>query len=79
MGVWVVPGPEQAAYGLASKRHWKVEPAWLEANPKVGVWSAVTPPFATPEVIVVCGGTVSTVNERVFTVDSLPAASIALT
>ena len=37
------PGPEHAANGLESKRHWKLHrPRWLE-NPKVGVVSLVAP------------------------------------
>ena len=53
-GVWLVPGPEQAAKGWESKRHLKVEFDSLDAKLKVGVWSVVDP--EGPEVIVVSGG-----------------------
>ena len=53
-GVWLAPGPEQAANAWESKRHRKVEPGSLELNVKVGVLSTVDP--EGPAVIVVCGG-----------------------
>ena len=52
-GVWLAPGPEQAANGWESKRHWKVELGWLEVKLKVGVRSVVGPDG--PAVIVVWG------------------------
>ena len=78
VGVWVAPGPLQATYAAESKRHWKVEFASLELKPKVGVESLVG--ALAPEVIVVSGAAVSTVNERVAGVAStLPAWSVART
>ena len=52
-GVWLAPGPEHAANGWESKRHWNVDPAWLEVKLKVGVLSVVAP--VGPAVIVVWG------------------------
>ena len=52
-GVWLAPGPEQAANGAESKRHWKVEPDSLDAKVKVGVSSVIEPDG--PPVIVVSG------------------------
>jgi hypothetical protein len=75
-GVWLAPGPEQAAKGWELKRHLKVEPAWLEAKVNVGVRSKVGP--EGPAVIVVWGATVSTVKDRDTTALSFPGASIAL-
>jgi hypothetical protein len=37
VGVWVAPGPLQAAKAEVSKRHSKLEPDSLEEKPKVGV------------------------------------------
>ena len=76
-GVWLAPGPEQAPNAWESKRHRNVEPDWLDENLKVGVLSMMVP--EGPEVIVVCGGTVSTVKERETIALSFPGASIALT
>src|SRR2546423_3580288 len=76
-GVWLAPGPEQAANASKSKRHWKVEPDSLEAKVNVGVLSVVGP--EGPAVIVVCGAWVSTLNNRARTALSFPGASIALT
>jgi hypothetical protein len=76
-GVWVAPGPEQGANVWESNRQAKVEPASLEENPKVGVVSVVDP--EGPDVIVVWGATVSTVNERETIALSFPGASIAFT
>lgn len=42
-GVWLAPGPEQAAKAWESKRHWKVEFGSLEEKLKVGVLSVVGP------------------------------------
>jgi hypothetical protein len=53
----VVCGELQAANAAAWTRHWKLAPASLE-NPNVGVESFVGP--EGPDVIVVCGATVST-------------------
>jgi hypothetical protein len=53
-GLWLAPGPEQGANGWESKRHLKVELAWLEENWKVGLWLVVE--LGGPEVIVVSGG-----------------------
>src|SRR5437016_1807083 len=75
-GVWLAPGPEQAANASESKRHWKVEPDSLDVNVNVGALSVVGP--EGPEVIVVSGATVSTVNDRARTALSFPGASIAL-
>ena len=50
-GLWLAPGPEQAAKGCESKRHLKVEPAWLDENWKVGLRLVVG--LGGPEVIVV--------------------------
>ena len=52
-GVWLAPGPEQAANGWESKRHWKVDPGGLEVKSNVGVLSVVVPDG--PTVIVVSG------------------------
>jgi hypothetical protein len=52
-GVWLAPGPEQAAYGWESKWHSKVKLGSLELKPNVGVCSVVEPDG--PLVIVVCG------------------------
>jgi hypothetical protein len=49
--VWAAPGPEHAPNAPASTLHWKVEPASLDAKPKVGVLSFVGP--SGPESIVV--------------------------
>ena len=76
-GAWLAPGPEQGANAWESKRHRKVEPGSLEQNVKVGVLSGVGP--EGPEVIVVCGRTVSTVNDRETIRLSFPGASIAFT
>jgi hypothetical protein len=76
-GVWLAPGPEQGANASESKRQAKVEPVSLDENLKVGVVSAVDP--EGPEVIVVWGGTVSTVKDRETIALSFPGASIALT
>ena len=76
-GVWLAPGPEQAPNAWESKRHRKVEPDSLDENLKVGVVSVVDP--EGPEVIVVWGGTVSTVKDRDTIALSFPGASIALT
>ncbi len=57
-----VNGEEQAVSGLASKRHWKVEPGSLETNWKVGVGSLVKLPSSGPAVIVATGGVVSAVK-----------------
>src|SRR5918997_485077 len=54
----VVCGEVQAAKAAASTRHWKLAPASLE-KPKVGV-EFVSPPG--PDVMVVCGPSVSTVH-----------------
>ena len=75
--VWRAPGPEQGPNAWESKRQAKVEPGWLDEKVKVGVASAVAP--EGPEVIVVWGGTVSTVKDRDTTALSFPGASIALT
>ena len=77
-GVWLAPGPEQAANASESKRHVKVEPDSVDVKVKVGVWSTVVEPFVGPEVTVVCGAWVSTVNDRDRTALSFPGASIAL-
>ena len=78
VGVWVAPGPLQGAKAAESKRHSKVDPVWVAEKPKVGVESFVGP--EGPEVIVVSGGSVSTVKERVAGVGStLPAGSVART
>ena len=53
-GLWLAPGPEQGANGWESKRHLKVELAWLEENWKVGLRLVVE--LGGPEVIVVSGG-----------------------
>ena len=76
-GVWLAPGPEQAANAWESKRHLKVEPDSLDVNVKVGVLSVVGP--EGPELIVVWGGTVSTVKDRETIWLSFPGASIAFT
>ena len=62
---------------MESNRHSKVEPDSLEEKVKVGVVSVVDP--EGPEVIVVSGGTVSTVKERETIWLTFPGASIALT
>ena len=76
--MWVAPGPLHGAKASESKRHSKVEPASEEEKVKVGVGSLV-PPLGPP-VIVVSGGTVSTVRPREAGVGSvLPAGSAART
>ena len=75
--MWLAPGPEQGANAWESKRHRKVEPGSVDEKVKVGVLSAVEP--EGPEVIVVCGGTVSTVKDRDTITLSFPGASIAFT
>ena len=54
----VVNGEEQLEKAAASTRHSKVDPPSLEVNEKVGVESFVG--LLGAEVIVVCGGVVST-------------------
>ena len=51
-GVWLAPGPEQAANALVSKRHRKVEPDSLEEKVKVGVRSVVGCPTGPPVIVV---------------------------
>ena len=75
-GVWLAPGPERAANGSESKRHWKVEPDSLDAKLKVGVWSLVEPDG--PPVIVVYGVESSTYLKVVEHAEMLPATSVAL-
>src|SRR5215216_4159806 len=58
----VVLGEEQFANAAPSTRHWNVDPGSFDLNPKLGVLSVVRP--SGPPVIVVTGGSVSTVNER---------------
>ena len=73
----VVCGEVQAAKAAASTRHSNDDPA-SEANENVGVLSLVVP--LGPAVIVVSGGVVSTVNERVAgEASTLPEASFART
>ena len=55
-----LPGPLQGPKGSESKRHAKVEPGSLAANPNEGLRSLVSPDG--PEVIVVTGGTQSGTN-----------------
>ncbi len=75
--VWVTYGEEHGAKAPSSTRHSYVTPAPPE-NSKAGVGSSVVP--VGPEVIVVSGAIVSTVNVRAAGVGStLPAASSART
>jgi hypothetical protein len=53
-GVWLCPGPEQAWNAWESNRHWKVEFAWLDVKPNVGLRLVVE--LDGPEVMVVSGG-----------------------
>ena len=76
-GVWLAPGPEQAANAWESKRHWKVELDSLDVKVNVGVRFVGKP--EGPEVIVVWGAMVSTVKDRDTTALAFPGASIALT
>ena len=59
LAVWLSPGPEQAAKGSASKRHWKLEFGSEEEKVKVGVLSLVSP--EGPLSIVVSGAVESSV------------------
>jgi hypothetical protein len=62
----------------ASSLHWKVDPASLDVNEKLGPCSADG--FVGCDVIVVSGGPVSTIQVNVAGVGSaLPAASVAFT
>ena len=78
--MWVAPGPEQGpkAGVPVSSEHSKLEPDSEEWNSKVGVGSLVVP--VGPASIVVSGGVVSTVKERVAGLGSVLAApSVART
>ena len=71
-------GEEQVAKAPESRLHWKVEPGSLEEKPKLGEGLVVVP--VGPEVIVVSGGVVSTVNVRVAgKASTLPVLSTART
>ena len=74
----VVNGVVQAANAAASRRHWNVEPSSDAVKPNVGAFSWVELPGLL--VMVVSGGTVSTVKAQVAGVGSmLPAPSMART
>ena len=63
-----------------SRLHWKVEPVSLEEKPKLAEALFTVLPEAGPEVMVVSGAVVSTVQVRLAGVPSVwPAASVALT
>ena len=74
----VVNGELHEPQAPPSTRHANVEPVSVAVNENVGVLSVVVP--VGPAVIVVSGGVVSTVNDRLAGVGSvLPAASVART
>jgi hypothetical protein len=78
VSVEVVNGEEQVVNAPVSTEHWNVDGVSLDVNANVGVESFVGP--LGPELMVVSGGVVSTVIERVAGVGSMfPAASTART